>query len=68
MKSIGVYHRDIKPKNLILFDEGKKIKIADFGVSKLTQELILDTLKVKSLNSNSIVGKKYMLLRNLFNI
>lgn len=30
--AIGVVHRDIKPENLIL-DQGKKLKIVDFGLS-----------------------------------
>ncbi len=33
MKSKGLSHRDIKTKNLILFENGKRIKIADFGIS-----------------------------------
>jgi 5'-AMP-activated protein kinase, catalytic alpha subunit len=29
---IGIVHRDLKPENL-LFDENKRIKIVDFGLS-----------------------------------
>ncbi len=34
LKQQKITHRDIKPKNLILFNNGKVIKIADFGVSQ----------------------------------
>lgn len=33
-----VIHRDIKPKNLLLSENHKIVKIADFGVAKMTQQ------------------------------
>jgi serine/threonine protein kinase len=33
-----VIHRDIKPKNLLLSDDHQIVKIADFGVAKMTQQ------------------------------
>src|SRR6476620_723705 len=33
----GVIHRDIKPQNLLLTRDRKTVKIADFGVARLTQ-------------------------------
>jgi serine/threonine protein kinase len=33
-----VIHRDIKPKNLLLSGDHKVVKIADFGVAKMTQQ------------------------------
>ncbi|MFL6215926.1 MAG: protein kinase domain-containing protein [Blastocatellia bacterium] len=36
--SCGVIHRDLKPQNLLLSADKKVIKIADFGVAKMTHD------------------------------
>jgi len=33
----GIIHRDIKPQNLLLTSDRKTVKIADFGVARITQ-------------------------------
>lgn len=37
-----IVHRDIKPDNFILF-EGARLRLTDFGVSKIAQKTLLDT-------------------------
>eukprot|EP00250_Pteridium_aquilinum_P008718 c18157_g1_i2 orf=830-2152(+) len=41
--SRGVYHRDLKPENLLLDSEGN-LKVSDFGLSALSQQVRADGL------------------------
>ncbi|KAK4374701.1 hypothetical protein RND71_005378 [Anisodus tanguticus] len=41
--SRGVYHRDLKPENLLL-DENENLKVSDFGLSALSEQLRSDGL------------------------
>ncbi|KAI9208356.1 kinase-like domain-containing protein [Polychytrium aggregatum] len=49
LHSMGVAHRDLKPENLLLDDDGKILKITDFGVSEVFKTPFGKPTKAKGL-------------------
>jgi calcium/calmodulin-dependent protein kinase-4 len=47
LHSKGIVHRDLKPENLILVDKSAnaELKIADFGLSKIVDDVLSSTMK-----------------------
>jgi eukaryotic-like serine/threonine-protein kinase len=37
---LGIVHRDIKPSNIILCEDGKTIKLLDFGIARVAQSAV----------------------------
>ena len=35
MHSNGVFHRDLKPQNILISENGKTVKVADFGLGRI---------------------------------
>ncbi len=44
---LGIVHRDIKPSNIILHEDGRSIKILDFGIARVAQRGDADVLKTQ---------------------
>jgi serine/threonine protein kinase len=34
MHNNGIFHRDMKPQNILVSDDGNTVKIADFGLAR----------------------------------
>jgi len=39
----GIVHRDIKPANILINADGNKVKILDFGIAKMKDDLSMET-------------------------
>ncbi|KAF9528676.1 kinase-like domain-containing protein [Crepidotus variabilis] len=49
--ALGIYHRDLKPQNILCFDGGLRIAIADFGFA--TTDKLSDEFRTGSVNHMS---------------
>jgi len=38
----GIIHRDLKPQNILMFGDGRQVKITDFGFAKYTSEDVMN--------------------------
>ena len=34
MHNNGIFHRDLKPQNILVSDDGNTVKVADFGLAR----------------------------------
>jgi serine/threonine protein kinase len=61
----GIRHRDLKPQNILVLDDGIYL-VADFTTCRISQIGLQSMIKSKH-NSSMLAGKKYYfnLLKNL---
>jgi serine/threonine-protein kinase len=43
----GVVHRDVKPQNMFVLEEGKKLKLMDFGIAKVKDSATISATDVR---------------------
>ncbi|KAI8097235.1 kinase-like domain-containing protein [Halteromyces radiatus] len=64
LHSLGVAHRDIKPENLLLDDDGRTLKITDFGVA----DVFCETWQKHSRLSDGFCGSLAFIAPEVFSI
>lgn len=57
---LGVIHRDIKPSNIMVSDDGRTVKILDFGIARLLDGDVHDAESLKTQVGQVLGTPRYM--------
>lgn len=58
LHDLGIVHRDIKPENILCGENLEDIKIADFGLSKVSSNKSSVTHKIMKCKNNNKIRRK----------
>lgn len=71
----NIFHRDIKPGNIMVSKDGKEVRIMDFGIAKITDDPNLKTTNANTqlgtpfyMSPEQVMGKPYTAYSDIYSL